>query len=128
LKKAIAGLGTVNNPLDLVAGAGGESFKQALSLIRNDRNFDTIIPIFVPPVTINQLDVAVTINQLDVAKSILEGIKGTKKTVLACFMGAGEGSEGVDYLKRHGVPVYIFPEAIAKASIFSPRRSPRRCR
>ncbi|RKX18239.1 MAG: GNAT family N-acetyltransferase, partial [Candidatus Zixiibacteriota bacterium] len=97
LKKAIAGLGTVNNPLDLVAGAGGESFKQALSLIRNDRNFDTIIPIFVPPVTINQLDVA---------KSILEGIKGTKKTVLACFMGAGEGSEGVDYLKRHGVPVY----------------------
>jgi len=106
LKKAIAGLGTVNNPLDLVAGAGGESFKQALSLIKNDRNFDTIIPIFVPPVTINQLDVA---------KSILEGIKGTKKTVLACFMGAGEGSEGVDYLKRHGVPVYIFPEAIAKA-------------
>ncbi len=106
LKKAISGLGNVNNPLDLVAGAGGSSFQKALSLIKNDKNFDSIIPIFVPPVTINQLEVA---------KSIHEGIKGTKKTVLACFMGAGEGSEGVNYLKQNGIPVYIFPEAIAKA-------------
>ena len=34
LKKAISGLGEANNPLDLVAGAGGESFKKALSVIK----------------------------------------------------------------------------------------------
>jgi len=105
LKKAITGQGVVNNPLDLVAGAGGKSFKLALSIVKNDENFDSIVPIFVPPVTINQLEVA---------QSILEGIKGTDKMVLACFMGAGEGSEGVNYLKQQGIPVYIFPEAIAK--------------
>ncbi|MEW5923455.1 MAG: acetate--CoA ligase family protein, partial [Candidatus Zixiibacteriota bacterium] len=44
---------------------------------------------------------------------ILEGISGTKKPVLACFMGAGEGSQAVDYLKKNGIPVYQFPEAIA---------------
>jgi len=29
-------------------------------------------------------------------------------------MGAGEGSTAVEHLKQHGVPVYIFPEAVAK--------------
>ena len=106
LKKALSSGGsTVNNPLDLVAGAGGESFKLALNILKKDPDFDSIFTIFVPPVTINQLEVA---------RSIEEGIKGTDKTVLACFMGAGEGSRGVDYLKQIGIPVYQFPEAIAK--------------
>jgi len=105
LKKVLTGIDVINNPLDLVAGAGGKQFKAALNVVKNDKKFDTIIPIFVPPVTIDQMDVA---------KSMLEGIKGTDKTVLACFMGTGESKEGVLYLKRNGVPVYEFPEAIAK--------------
>lgn len=105
LKRSLSGRGTINNPLDLVAGARGKEFKAALNIIKDDKNFDSIIPIFVPPVTIDQMDVAT---------SILEGIKGTDKAVLACFMGAGEGSEGVDFLKKNGIPVYEFPEGIAK--------------
>jgi acetate---CoA ligase (ADP-forming) len=105
LKKALTGQGEVNNPLDLVAGAGGAEFKAALNVVKNDKNFDSIFTIFVPPVTIDQMEVA---------KSIYEGIQGSKKPVLTCFMGAGEGSAAVDYLKTHGVPVYIFPEAVAK--------------
>jgi len=105
LKKALTGQGDVNNPLDLVAGAGGRQFKAALDVVRDDQNYDSIIPIFVPPVTINQMDVA---------NSILEGVKGSKKTVMACFMGAGEGSQAINYLKKQGIPVYQFPEAIAK--------------
>ncbi len=105
LKKALTGQGEVNNPLDLVAGAGGDAFEKALRVVKNDRNFDSIFTIFVPPVTINQMEVA---------KSILEGIHGCEKPVYACFMGAGEGSAAVEHLKEHGVPVYIFPEAVAK--------------
>ncbi|PKK83478.1 MAG: hypothetical protein CVT49_08120 [candidate division Zixibacteria bacterium HGW-Zixibacteria-1] len=104
LKKALSGQGDVNNPLDLIAGAGGQSFKAALSVVKDDKNYDSIMPIFVPPVTINQMEVA---------NSILDGIKGTNKPVLACFMGAGEGSQAVEYLKKNGIPVYQFPEAIA---------------
>ncbi|UCD17131.1 MAG: acetate--CoA ligase family protein, partial [Candidatus Zixiibacteriota bacterium] len=106
LKRTLSGQGNVNNPLDLVAGAGGEHFRKALKVVKNDPNFDSIVTIFVPPVTINQMDVA---------QSILDGVKGTNKMILACFMGAGEGSAAVDYLKQSGIPVYIFPEAIAKA-------------
>lgn len=105
LKKALTGQGEVNNPLDLVAGAGGEAFRKALSVVKNDKDFDSIFTIFVPPVTINQMEVA---------NSILEGVKGCTKPVYACFMGAGEGSAAVEHLKEHGVPVYIFPEAVAK--------------
>ncbi len=105
LKKALTGQGEVHNPLDLVAGAGGEAFKRALSVVKDDKNFDSIFTICVPPVTINQMEVA---------NSILAGIEGCKKTVLTCFMGAGEGSAAVEYLKSRNVPVYIFPEAVAK--------------
>lgn len=94
-----------SNPMDMVAGAGAEQFRKTLGAIKKDKKYDTLIPIFVPPVTIDQLEVACAIQ---------ESLKGTDKSVYACFMGAGEGSAGVRHLKAHDIPVYIFPEAIAK--------------
>ncbi|MGD8922343.1 MAG: CoA-binding protein, partial [Candidatus Zixiibacteriota bacterium] len=94
-----------SNPMDMVAGAGGPEFNKTLNVIKKDKRYDTIIPIFVPPVTIDQLDVA---------RNIQQALADTEKTVLACFMGAGGGSAGINYLKENDIPVYIFPEAIAK--------------
>jgi acetyltransferase len=105
LKKFISSEASFSNPMDMVAGAGAIEFKMTLDIIKKDKRFDSIIPIFVPPVTIDQLDVA---------KNIHESLKGTDKTVLACFMGAGEDTTGIEYLKENNIPVYIFPEAIAK--------------
>lgn len=105
LKKFISAEASFSNPMDMVAGAGGKEFKLTLDAVKIDKRYDSIIPIFVPPVTINQLEVA---------KNIYESLKDTPKTVLACFMGAGEGSQGIKFLKEHNIPVYIFPEAIAK--------------
>ncbi|NOY89441.1 MAG: acetate--CoA ligase family protein [FCB group bacterium] len=105
LKKFISAEASFSNPMDMIAGAGGKEFKLTLDAVKNDKRYDSIIPIFVPPVTINQLEVA---------KNIYESLKDTPKTVLACFMGAGEGSQGIEFLKEHNIPVYIFPEAIAK--------------
>lgn len=105
LKKFISAEASFSNPMDMVAGAAGKEFKMTLDAVKNDSRYDSIIPIFVPPVTINQLDVA---------KNIHESLKDTKKTVLACFMGAGESSAGIEYLKENDIPVYIFPEAIAQ--------------
>ncbi len=105
LKKFSNANASFSNPMDMVAGAAAREFKLTLDVIKKDKRYDAIIPIFVPPVTIDQLAVA---------ESIYTALEGTDKTVLACFMGAGEGSEGIDYLKSHNIPVYIFPEAIAK--------------
>ena len=105
LKKALTGQGSVSNPLDLVAGAGGKEFKAALEVVKNDPGFDSVMTIFVPPVTINQMDVA---------RSIVEGVQGSDKPILACFMGTEEGAASVNFLKKNHIPVYQFPEAIAK--------------
>ncbi|UCE23862.1 MAG: acetate--CoA ligase family protein [Candidatus Zixiibacteriota bacterium] len=105
LKKFVSAEASFSNPMDLVAGAGGKEFKMTLDTVKNDKRYDSIIPIFVPPVTVDQLEVA---------RNIHESVHDTKKTVLACFMGAGETSEGIEYLKENNIPVYIFPEAIAK--------------
>jgi acetyltransferase len=94
-----------SNPMDMVAGAGPKQFRLTLEAVKTDKRFDTIIPIFVPPVTIDQLEVA---------SNIQEALADTPRTVLACFMGAGEGSTGIEHLKSHDIPVYVFPEAIAK--------------
>ncbi|HKK20614.1 MAG TPA: acetate--CoA ligase family protein, partial [candidate division Zixibacteria bacterium] len=105
LKKFIVAEASFSNPMDMVAGAGGAEFRKTLDAVKHDKRYDSIIPIFVPPVTIDQLDVA---------RNIHESLKDTDKTVLACFMGAGESSAGIEFLKENSIPVYIFPEAIAK--------------
>jgi len=105
LKKFTSEKATISNPLDMVAGARGREYKLTLDVVGKDDQYDTIIPIFVPPKTIDQMDVATNIHA---------ALAKTKKTVLACFMGAGEESPGAEYLKAQGIPVFIFPEAIAK--------------
>ncbi len=105
LRKFLSADASYSNPLDLVAGAAGPEFNKALKAMVKDKRYDTIIPIVVPPVTIDQEDVS---------RNIWEAIKDTDKTILSCFMGAGHGSPATEYLRKRGVPVYIFPEAAAK--------------
>lgn len=105
LRKTISADASFANPLDLVAGAGAEEFRIALDAAKNDDRYDAVIPIFVPPVTVDQIAVA---------RAIHETLAGSEKTVLASFMGAGEDSEGMKYLKQHDIPTYVFPESAAK--------------
>jgi acetate---CoA ligase (ADP-forming) len=105
LRKHISKNASFSNPMDMVAGAGPREFKLALETVKNDPRYDTILPIFVPPVTVNQLEVA---------QNIVDALAGTSKTILACFMGAGRGSEGIEHLKANNIPVYIYPESVAQ--------------
>lgn len=106
MKKYLSADASFSNPMDMVAGAGATEFYKTLKVIREDKRYDTILTLFVPPVTIDEMEVA---------RSIVKALKGTDKTVLACFIGLLESSPGKDYLKEHGIPVYVFPEAAAKA-------------
>ncbi len=105
LKKFISADASFSNPMDMVAGAGPKEYKQTLDAVKKDERFDIIIPIFVPPVTIDELEVA---------KNIQESLSDTDKSVYACFMGAGESTLGIEHLKKYNIPVYFFPESIAR--------------
>lgn len=106
LKKFISADASFSNPMDMVAGAAGPEFRMTLEAVKKDKRYDTIIPIFVPPVTIDAMDVA---------QNIQKALADTDKTVLTAIFGAGDGYTAVDYLKSHNIPTYWFPEAIAKA-------------
>ncbi|HEX2897020.1 MAG TPA: acetate--CoA ligase family protein, partial [candidate division Zixibacteria bacterium] len=105
LRSSLSAEASYSNPMDMVAGAGAKEFKFTLDALKIDKNYDSIIPIFVPPVTINQMEVA---------EHIYESVKDCDKTVLACFMGVGEGSKAIEYLRDHKIPVYTYPEPIAQ--------------
>jgi acetyl coenzyme A synthetase (ADP forming)-like protein len=105
LKKFCPAEASFSNPMDMVAGAGAKEYKMTLETIKKDERFDIILPIFVPPVICDQLEVA---------QHIVEALADTEKPVYACLLGSGESTIGIEYLKKNGIPVYIFPEAIAK--------------
>lgn len=106
LKQFLAAEVSLNNPLDLVAGARGREFTLALDAVSQDKAYDTIVPIFVQPITVEEAEVA---------QSIIDAKNKTDKPFLVCFMGSGFRSKGIEMMMEHGIPVYIFPEAIAKA-------------
>lgn len=105
LKKFISADASYANPMDMVAGAGPDEYLKTLNVIKKDDRYDSIITIFLAPVTVDEFQVA---------KNIYAALKDTDKTVLACLMGAGEGKAGINYLNGHNIPTYIFPEAAAK--------------
>jgi acetyl coenzyme A synthetase (ADP forming)-like protein len=106
LKKFVSPDASLHNPLDLVAGAGAEDFSRALRAVVKSKNYDTIVPIFVQPITVDEIDVA---------QAIIEAKRKSDKPFLVCFMGVGFRSRGIEMLMENGIPVYVFPEAIAKA-------------
>lgn len=105
LKESISAEASFSNPMDMVAGAGPTEFHLTLDVLKKDKNFDTIIPIYVP---------LALINPMEVAEKIYDAVKDSQKTVLASFMGSGEGSQAITYLRDHKIPVYNYPEPIAK--------------
>jgi acetate---CoA ligase (ADP-forming) len=98
---------SVRNPVDMIASAPAEHYREAIRVLADDPNVDALIVLFVPPL-VTQPE--------DAARAIVEGARSLagRKPVLTVFMSA----RGVpDALKTEDVhiPSYAFPEAAAIA-------------
>ncbi len=98
---------STENPIDLIASAPAEHYREAISIVARDPHVDALIVIFVPPL-VTEAD--------DVARAILEGSREVRgsKPVLTVFMSA----RGVPDLLKAGdvrLPSYAFPESAAMA-------------
>ncbi len=98
---------SAGNPVDMIASAPAEHYKQAIQVVARDPGVDSLIVIFVPPLVTRAEDVA---------RAIVDGVHGmdAEKPVLTVFMSA----RGVpDALKAGDVriPSYAFPETAAIA-------------
>jgi acetyl coenzyme A synthetase (ADP forming)-like protein len=95
------------NPLDLIASATPEAYRSAIATLLGDPAIDCVVPIFIPPLGIDQEAVARAI--VDAAST------QPAKPVLAVLMGRQGLSEWRAELRAAGIPTYIFPESAARA-------------
>jgi acetate---CoA ligase (ADP-forming) len=91
---------SVANPVDMIASATADDFRRTVELVLADPNVDSLITIFIPPIVTAASDVA---------DAIRRASAGSRKPVLATFMGAPSG------LMMAPIPTYIFPESAAVA-------------
>jgi acetyl coenzyme A synthetase (ADP forming)-like protein len=97
---------SVHNPVDMIASADAARYAAALEILVADRSIDGLIVVFVSPIMINALEVA---------RAIIAAGRGARLPILTCFMGKEQGREGVEELRRAGIPAYLFPEEAARA-------------
>src|SRR2546425_1087952 len=71
-----------------------------------DGSVDAVIAIYVPPVRVDEVDVA---------RAIWEIARKHSKPVLCNFLGRAQDSAGFVELVTHGVPSYSYPESAARA-------------
>ncbi len=107
LRKVLSQRAAVGNPVDLIASASPEDYREAVAAVGGDPAVDAVVVIFVPPLVTRAEDVA---------QAIVDAVERwpQRKTVLAVFMSA----RGVPELLRRGelrIPSYAFPESAARA-------------
>jgi len=91
----------VNNPVDMLASASPEHYRQAMRLVLADPQVDSVIAIFIPPL-ITSAD--------EVATAIAEAAAQGGKPVAGVFMRSHAAPESLA-----AVPCYAFPEPAAIA-------------
>ena len=107
LKSLLAAGASVVNPVDMIASASAEQYRETIRIVAADDNIDALIVIFTPPLVTRAEDVA------QVISGEIQKLDG-KKPVLAVFLSASGVPEE---LKRATVkvPCYRFPETAAIA-------------
>jgi acetyl coenzyme A synthetase (ADP forming)-like protein len=104
---------TLRNPLDLTAGATEKEFEEVLKALADDKHFDAVLTIFIPPTVVDPKEAE------EAVRRVAPLFQRKKKPLLACFMGQ-RGFKAKLGTSDKFVPCFPFPEeavsALAKAT------------
>ena len=109
LREKLPPIAAVNNPIDVVAAGGPESYAAAVEAVLKDDNVDAVIVIFVPPILVDSRAVMTAI--IDSAKKYNK----KNKTIVSCLLGSPEDMDGFELMRENKIPNYLFPESAAKS-------------
>ena len=98
---------SVGNPVDMIASAPAEHYRQAIEIVGTDENIDSLIVIFTPPLVTRAADVAGSI--VEAAQHL-----DRSKPVLSVFLSANEAPKELRTTSTC-IPSYSFPETAAIA-------------
>ncbi|MEZ6038206.1 MAG: acetate--CoA ligase family protein [Planctomycetota bacterium] len=114
LRKVLPVEASVHNPVDLIASADADRYRQALKVVGRDPAIDGLVVLFVSPIMIDAAAVA---------QAIVDETRGLDKPVLACVMGRQRNDEAQQLLQNAGIPVFRYPEDAATTLRLMSRRS-----
>lgn len=103
LRAFLPPVAAVANPIDLIASASADEYRQALELLAADDGVDAILALFVPPLVTRPEDVAAAIGSV-------AGARATDKPIVANFLAMGARPEALS-----GVPTFAYPETAVQA-------------
>jgi acetyl coenzyme A synthetase (ADP forming)-like protein len=98
---------SVENPIDMIASAGPDQYEAILSLALGDDNVDLVIPIFVPPLIIEPLEVM---------RRITRVARASGKTVLSVLMAEESYYARIPRELPDPVPYFRYPEEAVKVA------------
>ncbi|HSR25771.1 MAG TPA: acetate--CoA ligase family protein, partial [Candidatus Eisenbacteria bacterium] len=102
-----AGLELIGEPLQLGADASATDFQTALAAVFEDPNVDSVVALFIPPLTTRDEDVA---------QVLAAAARRGSKTVVSTFLGMRGVPEGLRSPGGlHAVPSYATPEDAVRA-------------
>lgn len=98
---------SVENPVDMIASAGPDQYEAILSLALADENVDMVIPVFVPPLIIEPLEVM---------RRITRVARAGGKPVLSVLMADESYYHRIPREIPDTVPFYRYPEDAVKVA------------
>ncbi|MCU0577967.1 MAG: GNAT family N-acetyltransferase [Desulfobacterota bacterium] len=109
LRAAIPRAASLGNPVDMIASATPEEYRQAIEILLSSEEVDALIVIYIPVIAETEI----------ISRAIYQGVLaaraagGVAKPVLACMM-VGEGLTGSLKYAEETIPTFAFPESVAR--------------
>lgn len=110
---------STQNPVDMIASATPEAYRQAVEAVLADDGVDAVLMIYIEPLVTRPEPVA---------EAIRTAVAGTDKTVVACFMMARGAPELLRLGEGRRVPSFIFPEDAVRALALATHHAERTAR
>lgn len=103
LSKVLPPAANILNPIDVLGDALADRYEQAIEVVLDDPNVDTILILLTPQAMTDSVGTAEAIARIASANN--------KKPIVACFMGASKVEGGVQILREAKIPQYDSPES-----------------
>ncbi len=106
LRQRVFPAASVQNPVDILAGAGPATYALCLDALLTDETVDAVVVMQAPQDWFDPVSLAEVVGE--VANSML----GRQKPVLAAIMGLASTSDATQILHRRRIPNFAFPERV----------------
>lgn len=116
LRAILPAAATVDNPVDLTAGAPADHFARSLAIVGCDPQIDAVVALYVPPHVTEPREIAAAI-------ATGAGQVPRDRPVATVFMAPGPVPDELSAGERGRLPAYGFPENVAAALAHAARHA-----